>query len=124
MHCYETIYILHPDLGEEAEQAAKERVAGIIADAGGRVYHKENWGKKRLAYEIAKQSKGVYQLVRYIGNAAAVAELERQFRLDESFLKFLTIRLKTDPATIGETVTEGGAPQPAAVSTSDDDDED
>ncbi|MBI5138103.1 MAG: 30S ribosomal protein S6 [Nitrospirae bacterium] len=124
MHCYETIYILHPDLGEEAEQAAKERVAGVVAAAGGRVYHKENWGKKRLAYDVRKQNKGVYQLVRFIGNAAAVAELERQFRLDESFLKFLTIRLKADPATIGDSVTESGAPQPQAVLSSDDDDED
>jgi len=99
MHCYETIYILHPDLSDEAVEAAKTKVEEIITGSGGRVYRRENWGKKRLAYTVAKQQRGIYQLLQYIGDAKALAELERLFRLDESFIKFLTVKLRQDPAT-------------------------
>jgi len=99
MHCYETIYILHPDLSEEAVEAAKTKVEEIITGAGGRVYRRENWGKKRLAYTVAKQQRGIYQLLQYISDGKSNAELERAFRLDEAFIKFLTVKLRQDPAT-------------------------
>jgi len=106
MNCYETIFIMHPDLDEAAEQAAKDAVKAIIDEVEGRIYQVENWGKKRLAYKIRKQSKGIYQLIRFIGNAESVAKMERLFRLDEAYLKFLTLRLKDDPATAGTEVAE------------------
>jgi small subunit ribosomal protein S6 len=99
MLCYETIYILHPDLGDEAVDAAKTRVDEIMAATGARIYRRENWGRKRLAYTVAKQQKGNYQLIQYIGSGQTVADLERMFRLDDAFIKYLTVRLKQDPAT-------------------------
>jgi small subunit ribosomal protein S6 len=109
MHCYETIFILHPDLSEEDVDAAKGRVEEAIAGTGGRIYRRENWGKKRLAYTVAKQQRGIYQLCRYIGSGQTIADLERMFRLDEAFIKFLTVRLKQDPATAEAQAEEADA---------------
>jgi small subunit ribosomal protein S6 len=108
-HCYETIFILHPDLSDEDVDAAKGRVEEAIAGTGGRIYRRENWGKKRLAYTVAKQQRGIYQLCRYIGSGQTVADLERMFRLDEAFIKFLTVRLKQDPATAEAQAEEADA---------------
>ncbi len=119
MNCYETIYILDAELGEEAEQAAKDRVAELIDQAGGRIYYKENWGKKRLAYEIRKHTKGVYQLIRFISSPEGIATLERNFRLDEAYLKFLTIRLSDDPETVGEQVETPEEGEAVAVAATD-----
>lgn len=115
MNCYETIFILHPQLGEDAVAAAKKKVDDLIESAEGRVYHRENWGSKRLAYEVAKQSRGNYQLIRFVGNAQSLAELERLFRLDEDFIKFLTVRLKQDPATAGQEPETAGEQAAAPV---------
>lgn len=109
MHCYETIFILHPDLSEEDMEAAKARVEEAITATDGRIYRRENWGKKRLAYTVAKQQRGIYQLARYIGSGQTVADLERMFRLDEAFIKFLTVRLKQDPATAEAQAEEAAA---------------
>jgi len=106
MHCYETIFILHPDLTDEDVDAAKTRVQEAITATGGRIYRREHWGKKRLAYTVAKQQRGIYLLIQYIGTAQTIADLERMFRLDEAFIKFLTIRLKQDPATVPAEVVE------------------
>ena len=122
MNCYETIYIMHPDLSEEAEQACKDAVAAIIDKAEGRIYQIENWGKKRLAYDIRKQSKGIYQLMRFIGNAESVAEMERMFRLDESYLKYLILRLNDDPATATAVKAEPALSDESSDSDRDDDD--
>ncbi|MDH4228356.1 MAG: 30S ribosomal protein S6 [Nitrospirota bacterium] len=101
MHCYESLYIMHPDLGAEGTEAAKARLEALVEEHGGRIYYRENWGNKRLAYDIAKQSKGNYQLLRFVGNAAMLAEMERMFRLDEAFLKFLTSRVNENALTVG-----------------------
>jgi small subunit ribosomal protein S6 len=106
MHCYETLYIIHPEAGEGGD-TAKAEVEKRITDNGGRIYYRENWGNKRLAYDIAKQSKGNYQLIHYVASPEALSEMERLFRLDESYLKFLTIRLKEDPATAGANAGAG-----------------
>lgn len=104
--CYETIFILHPDLDDEAVEAAKTRVGEAIQGAGGRVYRRESWGRKRLAYTVAKQHRGNYQLIQYVADGQAVADLERLFRLDDAFLKFLTVKLRKDPATVGDEAAE------------------
>lgn len=110
--CYETIYILLPDLDDEALEAAKGRVTEAITGAGGRVYRRESWGRKRLAYTVAKQQRGYYQLVQYVGDGKVVADLERLFRLDDAFIKFLTVKLRKDPATVTDESAEEVAREP------------
>ncbi len=102
MNCYECLYIIQPELGDEAEGAARDRVADIIANTGGFIYLRENWGRKRLAYEIRKQNKGVYQLLKFVGTPETLTQMERLFRLDEAYLKYLTLVLREDPATVSE----------------------
>jgi small subunit ribosomal protein S6 len=117
--CYETIYILMPDLDDEAVEAAKGRVNDAVTAAGGRIYRRESWGRKRLAYTVAKQQRGNYQLIQYIGDGALVAGLERMFRLDDAFIKFLTIKLRRDPATVGDEATEEAAREAEAAAARD-----
>jgi small subunit ribosomal protein S6 len=109
MHCYETIYIMHPDLGDDGVEAAKAKVDETLGAAGGRIYHRENWGKKRLAYTVAKQQRGIYQLIQFIGSGQTVADLERLFRLDEAYIKHLIVRRKEDPATAEAKAEEDAA---------------
>ena len=65
--------------------------------AGGTIEHLENWGKKKLAYEVKQEKKGVYVQLHFRGNGTAVTELERLFRLEDVILKFLTVKLEAQP---------------------------
>jgi len=104
--CYETIYILLPDLDDEAVEAAKGRVTEAVTGAGGRIFRRESWGRKRLAYTVAKQQRGNYQLIQYVGDGKTVGDLERLMRLDDAFIKYLTVKLRKDPATVTEETAE------------------
>jgi small subunit ribosomal protein S6 len=78
----------------------EEEVAALLAQLGeqlkglgAEVLHVENWGKRRLAYEIRKQREGVYAVLRVSAEPAAVKEFERQLRLNEQVLRFLSTRV-------------------------------
>ncbi len=90
---YESIFILRPTLADEDVQKALEKVKATAEKVGASVYRLENWGKKKLAYEVKQEKKGIYVQLQFNGNGAAVFELERLFRLDDSVLKFLTVKL-------------------------------
>jgi len=90
---YESIFILHPSLADEDVQKVLEKVKVTVEKSGGSVERLESWGKKKLAYEVKKEKKGVYVQLNYRGTGAVVAELERGFRLDDALLKFLTVKL-------------------------------
>ncbi len=93
---YETIYILKPDLPEDAIRAVAEKVGGIISGHEGNVLSEDDWGKRKLAYPIDRNSRGHYVRFHYIGPSDLVAELERQLRYDDKLLRFLSVRLKVD----------------------------
>lgn len=90
---YETIFIVHPSLTDEDVQKILEKAKATVEKSGGTVERLESWGKKKLAYEVKKEKKGVYVQLNYRGNGAVVTELERMFRLDDALLKFLTVKL-------------------------------
>lgn len=100
MRKYETFFIMDPDLPDEMTSAADEKIRGIVTAQGGMVISYEPWGKKRLAYPVKKRSRGLYILMEYAGGPTLVAELERNMRLDERVLKFITVKLddRFDPA--------------------------
>jgi small subunit ribosomal protein S6 len=81
-----------------------------IASLGGEVVKMENWGKRRLAYDIRKQREGTYAVFEISAEPAMVKELERQLRLNENVLRFLStrvpIRKKARPAKTQEVVEE------------------
>lgn len=90
---YETTYILHPEADEAAAQAIAERVEGIIKSFNGEIIRVEDWGRRKLAYRVKKETRGTYIYVRYSADAECVAELERVLRFLDKVLKFLTLKV-------------------------------
>ena len=96
MRRYETIYIANPDLQEGARKALFDKFTNLLTQEGGVIVKFEDWGNKKLAYEINKKSRGHYVCMTYGGTGEIIKELERNFRLDENIMKFMTILLEKD----------------------------
>ncbi len=94
MTFYETIFIVKTDLGDEALAERIAWVTDILTSNGAEVINIEQWGKKRLAYQVKKQKHGIYVLMHYEGDPKVVPELERNLRLSEDILKHLTVKLE------------------------------
>ena len=90
---YETVFILTPVLSEDQAKEAAKKFEKVLTDLGAKVTHHENWGLKKLAYQIQKKSRGFYHLIEYTGKGTEVADLELQFKRDERVLRFLTVSL-------------------------------
>ena len=91
MRSYEVVFIVHPDLDENALKSVIDRVQGWITGAGGSVDKVDLWGKRRLAYSIRKQREGQYVYMDAQFNPAFSAELERNLRFDEPVMRFSII---------------------------------
>ncbi len=102
MRKYETIFILDPDLEEEQTQSVIEKVKGIITQTNGEILKVEDWGKRKLAYEVKKKSKGHYFLIHFVGSPTLLPELERNFRVMDSVIKFQSVRLDERQASFAE----------------------
>ncbi len=94
MRKYEAFYILDPDLTDEATNAINDKLKNVVADNGGSVVSNVPWGKKKLAYPVKKHTRGQYVLMEFGGDPTLVAELERNMRLDERVIKFITVKLQ------------------------------
>ena len=92
MRRYETIFILRPNAGEDEINRVVESTSQIILDEKGTIIELDKWGMKKLAYLIKKESLGYYVYCDYAGTPAAVSEIERKFRIDDSVLKYMTIK--------------------------------
>jgi small subunit ribosomal protein S6 len=105
---YETIFILRPDLANDAISAVNTKVRGVIEAGGGRLLKVENWGRRKLAYEVKKQLKGIYLFWRYLGGAGLVEELERNLRLSDSVVRYYSVKVadNVDIATSNSEVTD------------------
>ena len=94
MQNYESVVIVRSTLSEEEINAVLAKIREMIEKAGGTVLQAEGWGKRRLAYEIQREKKGAYLLFRFQADGKLIAQLEHQYRLDETILKFITVRLE------------------------------
>ena len=105
---YETIYILRPDITHEAVGLVNTKIRGVIEAGGGSLLKVENWGKRRLAYEVKKQMKGMYLFFSYLGTAGLVEEVERNLRLTDSVIRTYSVKVaeNVDPATRTSEVTD------------------
>jgi small subunit ribosomal protein S6 len=92
MNRYETIFIINPDLGEDEVQNAVTKFTGIISSQNGVQLKLEDWGRRRLAYKIEKFSQGYYILADFAGTPAGLAELERNLKIDDRIIRFLSIK--------------------------------
>ena len=90
---YELMYILKPDLAEEAQQAAFEKVQQTVEGAGGTVEKTDKWGRRKLSYEINDYSEGVYAVVNFQGDGAISNEITRLLNINEDVIRSIVIRL-------------------------------
>ena len=100
MREYETMFVIQPEISEEGSQAILAKLDGELEKAGSVRLLCEDWGKRKLAYEIEKFHKGHYRILRYLDDGAVVAPLERVMRLEESVLRFLTVQVEEEVADI------------------------
>lgn len=91
MKVYETICIVKTSVSDDELSTLIAKIRGVIEKQGGEVLKVENWGKKKLAYEVHKEKKGTYILQRFRGPGSVVAELERQYRVEDTVIKFLIV---------------------------------
>lgn len=89
MRNYEVAFIIHPDLDKSAYQEIVDRVKGWIKDIGGTVTNTDEWGTKKLSYEIEKQTEGKYVIMSADFEPGSFMELERNLGLQESVLRFM-----------------------------------
>jgi len=92
MRHYETLFILNPDLTDEEKAQAIERYQAILTDNGAEILITDDWGRRKLAYEIKRFNKGNYVLFEYLAPSPALSEMERNMRLDDKVLRFLTVK--------------------------------
>ena len=93
MPYYENVYIARPDISTAQVDALTEALTSIVGENGGSVTKNEYWGLKNLAYRIKKNRKGHYTLMNIDAPAAAISELERNMRINEDVLRYMTIRV-------------------------------
>jgi len=91
-YVYETMYILRPDVGDEAVDGAIEKYQNILKENGAEIIETQHRGKRRLAYEIAKQREGVYVQMNYQGDGSQVAPMERAMRLSTEVIRYMTVK--------------------------------
>ena len=94
MPLYENVFIARQDISAAQAEALAETFANILAEQGGRVTKREYWGLKNLTYRIKKNRKGHYTLFNIDAPAAAVHEMERNMRLNEDVLRYLTVKVE------------------------------
>jgi len=105
---YETTYILKPDISNEGISAVNTKIRGLIDAGGGNLLKVENWGRRKLAYEVKKQLKGIYLFWRYLGDPGLVEEVERNLRLSDQVIRYYSVKtgVNVDVATTATDVTD------------------
>ena len=93
MNKYESVIIINPSIDEEAVKALVEKFSNLINNDG-KVEKVENLGKRRLAYEIKKQKEAYYQVIYFEAKPELIAELERNYRIADEVMKFMTKKVE------------------------------
>ncbi len=93
MPLYENVFIARQDISGAQAEALADSFTQLIAEQGGEVKKRENWGLRNLAYRMNKNRKGHYVLFNIDAPAAAIAELERTMRINEDVIRYMTVRV-------------------------------
>jgi len=99
---YETVFIMTPVLSDDQMKETVKKFENLLHDKGAEIVHQENWGLKRLEYQIQKKSTGFYHLFEFKAEPHVVAELELQYRRDERVMRYLTVTLDKDAIAYAE----------------------
>ena len=92
MNQYEVLYVITPELDDEANQSVQDKFAKISTGNGGEIEKTDVWGKRRLAYAIDYKTEGFYVLVNFSANPELPRELERNLRNDERIMRYMVTR--------------------------------
>jgi len=93
MNHYETVFILNPVLSETQIKETAEKYEDFLVSRGAKMIAKEDWGLKKLAYPIQHKKSGFYHLFEYTVDGEVISPLELEFRRDERFMRYLTVKL-------------------------------
>jgi len=99
MRHYETVFILRPDLGEAQIKESTNRFGQIVGSGGGELVETDEWGVRELAYNIKRERRGYYVRFDYVASAAVVNELERNLRLADNVLRYLSVLVDIEANT-------------------------
>ncbi len=103
MQLYETIYITKQDLNDSDLKSLESKYENLLKLKKANIEYKENWGLRNLAYKIQNNKKGYYYFLVYNCEPEAVKELERNFKIDESIIRYMTTKtddIPTEPTPI------------------------
>ena len=102
MNQYETVFILTPVLSDQQMKEAVEKYQTYLTDNGAEIINVENWGLKKLAYNIEKKSTGFYAMIEYKADPQLIAKYELQMRRDERVIRYLTVKNEKHAAQYAE----------------------
>jgi small subunit ribosomal protein S6 len=92
MAVYETMFILRPELESEAEEEVINNLQSVIKNLGGEIGNVDDWGRRKLAYEVNKLNEGHYLLLQFTGSHEIIPELEHFFRVNDEVIRFMITR--------------------------------
>ena len=123
MRKYETIFILQPELSEDDIKSVTAKAQDVISSYNGECLRMDDWGIRKLAYPIKKSARGRYYYLRFDGESALIAELERRLRLDDKVLRYQSVNITDLPervapekkAELSDAATEETAEEPSAA---------
>ena len=103
---YELVYILPPDTTEEQVNELHGQLDAVVSRMNGRIEKTENWGRRKLAYEIAHQKEGVYVLEVIEGTGDLMKELDRRLRVMDQVVRHLVVRVDQEKKVVDRTRTK------------------
>ncbi|EMT45722.1 MULTISPECIES: 30S ribosomal protein S6 [Anoxybacillus] len=92
MRKYEIMYIIRPNMEDEARKALVERFNNVLTENGAEITNVKEWGKRRLAYEIEKFRDGYYMILNVVAKPAAVQEFDRLARISEDIIRHIVVK--------------------------------
>lgn len=116
---YESVVIINAALEDDQIDQTISRIKETITTNGGEISNFDNWGRKRLAYPIQKSKSGYYVVIQFTAPVAAIAILERMYRLDETIIRYLTISLNKKALEHIKLQAEKAASEPDQLDTDD-----
>jgi len=114
MRHYESVWVVHGELPDEEVKSTIDKFSKIITSQGGVLFRLEEWGRRKLAYKIGNTMRGYYILADFAGTPATVKELERNYRIDDRVIRYLTIK-KADKVDVAARQAEARARAEAAA---------
>ncbi len=92
MRAYEILYVIRPDIEEDAKKALVERFDSVLTDNGGEIVESKEWGKRRLQYEINDFKDGFYQIITVKADETATSEFDRLAKISDDIIRHIVVR--------------------------------